>query len=163
MVRSIVFINGWIRVSCCINHHTYSHTTNWNCRPSLFNVIIIQHKCSYNNIHFLSDMIFVLGIVTVRFNFDRGNHFAVGSAADNVKQFLIHVDEYKSNFCSWDNLYTLPKQPKFPTHSARRNFVVTLRWGNILSFRILNPFSGCKYFRIASSSTISPICLTISL
>ena len=58
-------------------------------------------------------MMFVLGVVIVRFNTGRGNHFAVGSVMDNIKPFLIHVDEYKSNFCSWDSLNTLPTQPTY--------------------------------------------------
>ena len=93
MVRLIVTI---------LNHITYSHTTNWNYRPPppLFNIITIQDKGSHYNEYLLSDAIFVLGVVIVWFNFSRGDHFAVGSAVDDVKSFLIHVDEYKSNVCS---------------------------------------------------------------
>ena len=68
--------------------------------PPLFNIITIQDKGSHYNVYLLSDAIFVLGVVTVWFNFSRGDHFAVGLAVDDVKSFLIHVDEYKSNFCS---------------------------------------------------------------
>ena len=68
--------------------------------PPLFNIITIQDKGSHYNEYLLSDAIFVLGVVIVWFNFSRGDHFAVGSAVDDVKSFLIHVDEYKSNFCS---------------------------------------------------------------
>ena len=58
-------------------------------------------------------MMFVLGVVIVRFNTGRGNDFAVDSETDNIKPFLIHVDEYKSTFCSWNSLSTLPKQPTY--------------------------------------------------
>jgi len=51
MVRSIFFINSRIRVSWYFNHLTHSHTTNWNYRPSLFNVIVILHEGSCSNIH----------------------------------------------------------------------------------------------------------------
>ena len=71
--------------------------------------LLFNTKSSYNNIHLLYDIFFVLGVVIVRFNPERGNHFAVGLEADNIKPFLIHVDEYKSIFCGLDSLNTLPK------------------------------------------------------
>ena len=87
MVRSIVFVKSRIRVSCCFNYVTHSHTSNWYFRSFFFNVIVIQHKYSYNNTHLLSDTIYLLSIVIVQVKSDRGNKFAVRLAAVIVKYF----------------------------------------------------------------------------
>ena len=49
-------------------------------------------------------MIFALDTAIVRFYSDWCNNFAIGSVVDNVEPFIVHVDEYKSYFFSWDSL-----------------------------------------------------------